>query len=160
MVRSRVAADVQTKGHEGAVFVNLTVADLVDPNLFATEAPLSRIADRVVLELTEREGLDTVPDLARRVERLRQVGYRIAVDDLGGDGGGLVEWGRVGAVETVKGSRLPRELFALVVQLRDALVEFLTTYPNLELNVYVIVSDELVAGVIAEQIGAEVVQCS
>ena len=83
MVRSRVVVDVQTKGHEGAVFVNLTVADLVDPNLFATEAPLSRIADRVVLELTEREGLDTVPDLARRVERLRQVGYRIAVDDLG-----------------------------------------------------------------------------
>lgn len=63
------------------------------------------------------------------------------------------------AVETVKGSRLPRELAALLVYLRDALTTFLAEYRDLDLNVYVIISDELIAGVVAEEIGAEVVQC-
>jgi EAL domain-containing protein (putative c-di-GMP-specific phosphodiesterase class I) len=37
----------------------------------------------VVLEITERTHLDRVPELAERIDRLRGLGYRLAVDDLG-----------------------------------------------------------------------------
>jgi EAL domain-containing protein (putative c-di-GMP-specific phosphodiesterase class I) len=40
----------------------------------------------VVLEITERASLDDVPDVPARVASLRQLGYRIAIDDLGAGG--------------------------------------------------------------------------
>ena len=45
----------------------------------SSNAPLSKNAARVVLELTEREP----PHSARHVAVLRELGYRIALDDLG-----------------------------------------------------------------------------
>ena len=44
--------------------------------------PLSKLAPRVVLEITERTGIDPEAGPAR-VAMLRKLGYRIAVDDLG-----------------------------------------------------------------------------
>jgi EAL domain-containing protein (putative c-di-GMP-specific phosphodiesterase class I) len=41
------------------------------------------MAKQVVLEVTERTKLDQVPDVRGRISRLRQLGYRIAIDDLG-----------------------------------------------------------------------------
>lgn len=68
---------------ERLLFVNLHSADLVDPQLFAADTALGRIAHRVVLEITERCELTAVPELANRIGALRQLGYRIAIDDLG-----------------------------------------------------------------------------
>jgi len=42
-----------------------------------------------VLELTERAPLDSVPDLRTRVGRLRDLGFRIALDDVGAGYAGL-----------------------------------------------------------------------
>lgn len=71
------------------LFVNLHPSDLTDPALLSPAAPLSRIAHRVVLEVTERTSLDHVGDVRRRVHELREMGFRIALDDLGSGYAGL-----------------------------------------------------------------------
>jgi EAL domain-containing protein (putative c-di-GMP-specific phosphodiesterase class I) len=64
-------------------FVNLHPIDLSDEELYSEDAPLSAMASRVVLEITECASLDDTEDLPERLERLRAMGFRIALDDLG-----------------------------------------------------------------------------
>lgn len=86
----RLVGDVLASAAPGVrCFVNLHVHDLLDEKLFAEDAPLFPYADRIVLELTERAALETVKELRERVSRLRKLGYRIAVDDLGAGYSGL-----------------------------------------------------------------------
>jgi EAL domain-containing protein (putative c-di-GMP-specific phosphodiesterase class I) len=47
------------------------------------------MARRVVLEVTERAAIEQVDDVERRVGRLREHGFRVAVDDLGAGYAGL-----------------------------------------------------------------------
>jgi len=68
----------------GIVFVNLHLLDLFDKQLSSPFAPLSKVAHRVVLEITERTSLAGQDDLRYRVAELRELGFRIAIDDLGG----------------------------------------------------------------------------
>ncbi|HYQ15465.1 MAG TPA: EAL domain-containing protein [Polyangiaceae bacterium] len=84
-----LAAEPVPADQNFAVFVNLHVTDLTDPALSDPESPLSKIASRVVLEITERSSLDEVRDARRRVAALREMGFRIAVDDLGAGYAGL-----------------------------------------------------------------------
>jgi len=76
----------------GHLFVNLHATDLDDDALLAEDAPLAAIAERVVLEITERTALDEVSDVPRKVARLRELGYRIAIDDLGAGYSGLTSF--------------------------------------------------------------------
>ena len=69
--------------HHGDLFYNLHARDLHDETLFDPESPLGRMSSKVVLEVTERVALDEVSDALDRVARLREMGFRIAVDDLG-----------------------------------------------------------------------------
>jgi EAL domain-containing protein (putative c-di-GMP-specific phosphodiesterase class I) len=71
------------------LFVNLHVTDLLDDWLMSPEAPLTKIANRVVLELTERASLSRVPDVRVRIAQLRELGFKIAVDDMGAGYAGL-----------------------------------------------------------------------
>ena len=73
-------------------FVNLHAGDLMDETLFSPKAPLSAIADRVVLEITERASLDGVKDARAKLAELRRVGFRIAIDDLGAGYAGLTSF--------------------------------------------------------------------
>lgn len=68
----------------GLVFINLHLLDLFDKQLLSPFAPLSKVASRVVLEITERTSLEGQLDLRYRVAELRELGYQIAIDDLGG----------------------------------------------------------------------------
>jgi EAL domain-containing protein (putative c-di-GMP-specific phosphodiesterase class I) len=68
----------------GVVFINLHLLDLFDKQLTSAFAPLSKIASRVILEITERTSLEGQIDLRYRVAELRELGFRIAIDDLGG----------------------------------------------------------------------------
>jgi EAL domain-containing protein (putative c-di-GMP-specific phosphodiesterase class I) len=70
-----------------ALFLNLHVSDVVSPDLL--DGPLVDLADRIVLELTERASLESVEGLDRHLASLRARGYRIAVDDLGAGYAGL-----------------------------------------------------------------------
>jgi EAL domain-containing protein (putative c-di-GMP-specific phosphodiesterase class I) len=85
-----LAADAFSKARGDALlFLNLHTQDLLDASLYASTSPLSRFADRVVLEVTERASLDAVKDVGARISVLRYGGYRIAVDDLGAGYAGL-----------------------------------------------------------------------
>jgi EAL domain-containing protein (putative c-di-GMP-specific phosphodiesterase class I) len=88
IVRDRVAAEIPAAPCP-FVFVNLHSHDLLDEHLFDQASPLSRVAQRIVLEVTERASLASVTDIEARVERLRNLGFRIALDDLGAGYSGL-----------------------------------------------------------------------
>ncbi|HEY5289509.1 MAG TPA: EAL domain-containing protein [Caulobacteraceae bacterium] len=71
------------------LFINLHPNDLADEELYSSTDGLAPFADRIVLEITERAALDQIRGLRSRIERLRGIGYRIAVDDLGAGYAGL-----------------------------------------------------------------------
>ena len=79
----------------GLLFLNLHPADLKDPSLFSLAAPLAKMADRVVLEITERSSLEKMSDLRERIADLRRMGFRIAVDDLGAGYSGLTTFAQL-----------------------------------------------------------------
>jgi EAL domain-containing protein (putative c-di-GMP-specific phosphodiesterase class I) len=88
-VRSLTAAAFTAAPPSCLLFVNLHTRDLLDPELYDGKSGLAAIADRVVLEVTERASLDDVSDILSRVQRLRAMGFRIAIDDLGAGYAGL-----------------------------------------------------------------------
>jgi EAL domain-containing protein (putative c-di-GMP-specific phosphodiesterase class I) len=97
-IRAQVAKVFAAAGPErGVVFVNLHINDLFDKALTSPFAPLSRIASRVVLEITERSSLDGLGDVRYRIAELRERGFRIAIDDLGG---GHARMGALGPLDT------------------------------------------------------------
>jgi EAL domain-containing protein (putative c-di-GMP-specific phosphodiesterase class I) len=57
--------------------------------LYAPDAPLAQFAAQIVLEITERETLDPGLDAPACAARLRALGYRLAIDDLGSGYSGL-----------------------------------------------------------------------
>lgn len=67
----------------GVFFVNLHMLDVLDRSLVSPFSPLSKVSDRVILEITERTPVDGF-DLRYRITELRELGFRIAIDDLGG----------------------------------------------------------------------------
>ncbi len=91
-VRARAPEPVVDAPERGKLFVNLHADDLLDETLFDGDAPLSRMADRVVLEITERADLHRVGRLKEVVARLREMGFSIAVDDLGAGYAGLTSF--------------------------------------------------------------------
>jgi EAL domain-containing protein (putative c-di-GMP-specific phosphodiesterase class I) len=88
-VRALSSAAFEHAPKDTLLFVNLHTCDLLDPDLFAESAPLTKIAERVVLEVTERASLEEVGDVITRVARLRATGFRVAIDDLGAGYAGL-----------------------------------------------------------------------
>ncbi len=81
-VRRAVAAAAVDAPPDVHLFVNVHGLELSDEELFSAETGLGPLAGRVVLEITERTGLDPAAG-PTRVAMLRKLGYRIAVDDLG-----------------------------------------------------------------------------
>jgi EAL domain-containing protein (putative c-di-GMP-specific phosphodiesterase class I) len=77
---------------ETLIFLNLHPFDLMDDVLLTGDEPISEHATRVVLEITERAQLDGIDDLKGRLQRLRELGYRLAVDDLGAGYAGLTSF--------------------------------------------------------------------
>jgi EAL domain-containing protein (putative c-di-GMP-specific phosphodiesterase class I) len=88
-VRLLAASAMAQAAPDAALFINLHPMDLADESLFDVASPLTQIAKRVVLEVTERAAIDEVDGVERRVSRLREHGFRIAVDDLGAGYAGL-----------------------------------------------------------------------
>lgn len=83
IVRSLALESLETASGRDLLFLNLHPRDLRDPLLWDPASPLSRVADRVVLEITERASLGDIEEVRARIARLRELGYRIALDDLG-----------------------------------------------------------------------------
>jgi EAL domain-containing protein (putative c-di-GMP-specific phosphodiesterase class I)/ActR/RegA family two-component response regulator len=92
LIRAKSVAPMEGAPEGTLLFINLHTLDLLDETLLAPDSALSRIADRVVLEITERASLDDVADSAARVAALRRLGFRIAIDDLGAGYAGLTSF--------------------------------------------------------------------
>jgi EAL domain-containing protein (putative c-di-GMP-specific phosphodiesterase class I) len=93
IIRDRVAKTlVDNPTVDAEVFVNVHALELDDDSLLAPTSPLSAFAKRVVLEITERAPLEKIKDANARVAQLRNMGYRIAVDDLGAGYAGLTSF--------------------------------------------------------------------
>ena len=88
MIRRQVADAIAAAASSVCVFVNLHPCDLDDVELLSADAPLSRVAEQVVLEVTERASLKGV-DVRASLETLDQLGFRVAIDDLGAGYSGL-----------------------------------------------------------------------
>jgi EAL domain-containing protein (putative c-di-GMP-specific phosphodiesterase class I) len=94
-IRDAVAQTSSAAPPGAVVFTNLHALDLTNDRLYSTEAALSGIADRVVLEITERASLHRIDDLKGKMRALRDLGFRIAVDDLGAGYSGLSSFSRL-----------------------------------------------------------------
>jgi EAL domain-containing protein (putative c-di-GMP-specific phosphodiesterase class I)/FixJ family two-component response regulator len=88
-IRHLVAETAPQAPFGALLFINLHARDLNDDELYSVGSPLASIAGRVVLELTERASLKDVPSLVPKIARLRQLGFRVAIDDLGAGYAGL-----------------------------------------------------------------------
>ena len=93
-MRRLTALDLAATEHS-VVFVNLHPEDLVDEALFEEDSPLTPFAHRVVLEITERASLEHIGNVRDRVARLRALGFRIALDDLGAGYAGLTSFAQL-----------------------------------------------------------------
>lgn len=91
-IRHAAQAPFDGDGEMPYLFVNLHPADLHDDQLLSPDTPLAAIADRVVLEITERMSLDHIHGIHERIAQLRRIGYRIAIDDLGAGYAGLTSF--------------------------------------------------------------------
>lgn len=92
IVRAKVAEAARQLPGDVRLFVNLHASDLDDKALTESHAPLSGIAHRVVLEVTERASLESVRSVGSRIAALKGMGFRIAIDDLGAGYAGLTSF--------------------------------------------------------------------
>lgn len=91
-IRTRCSTPMDHADPNALLFVNLHTRDLLDDDLFSRDTPLSRIAHRVVLEITERARLEQITDVQTRISALREMGFRIALDDMGAGYAGLASF--------------------------------------------------------------------
>ena len=94
-IRNAAAAGLASAPPDVLLFVNVLPADLGDDDLYDRGGPLGRIAPRVVLEITERASLEGLDAVSSRVRELRDMGFRIAIDDLGAGYAGLTSLARL-----------------------------------------------------------------
>jgi len=125
-VRKLVAELVPSGPASTAIFVNLHPAELEDDELYARTGALTPFADRVVLEITERATIDEMRGLRERVARLRALGFRLAVDDLGAGYAGLSSFAAIepevvkadmSLVRGIEGSPIKQKLMATIAEL-------------------------------------------
>lgn len=88
-VRGKAPEPMRDAPASALLFVNLHASDLNDAQIASRTAPLTSIAPRVVLEITERASLTNVNDVKSTIAELRRLGFRIAIDDLGAGYAGL-----------------------------------------------------------------------
>jgi EAL domain-containing protein (putative c-di-GMP-specific phosphodiesterase class I) len=90
-IRAAVSATLREYPERSEViFVNIDPAELGDGMLTDSSDPLLPFARRVVLEISERAALFGADSgLEKRLARLREHGYRLALDDMGQGYAGL-----------------------------------------------------------------------
>ena len=91
-VRANVVTGTRGADNGWLFFVNLHPEDLLDDTLFLADSPFAALAGRVVLEITERMSLDHISHVEDKVGLLRELGFKIALDDLGAGYAGLTSF--------------------------------------------------------------------
>lgn len=91
-IRAKAIEPLQDFPKGSLLFLNLHPDDLLDATLLATDTPLAAVAPQIVLEITERASLHKIHDIQARIASLREMGFRIAIDDLGAGYAGLTSF--------------------------------------------------------------------
>ncbi len=94
-VRKCVVEAAASAPEQALLFVNLHPEELNDNELWSKSGALTPLAERVVLEITERSTLDGVSGLKTRLRMLREMGFRTALDDLGSGHAALGNFSRI-----------------------------------------------------------------
>ena len=89
IVRRKVANECESLEGNLKIFNNLHPLDLTDDDLFSQRSPFASHADKLVIEVMERKALDTIADAKEKIKRLSQMGFSIAIDDMGAGYSGL-----------------------------------------------------------------------
>jgi len=92
VIRARAVRPDLPLPDRALLFLNLHPTDLLDDELFQPKGLLASTAKRIVLEITERSALDHIRDVRSRIAALRELGFRIALDDLGAGYAGLTSF--------------------------------------------------------------------
>jgi EAL domain-containing protein (putative c-di-GMP-specific phosphodiesterase class I) len=92
VVRQRALDGLRNVPDGTLLFLNLHPQDLADPELTRPGTLLAENAHRIVLEITERASLSGIEALKPTLGALRQLGFRIAIDDLGAGYAGLTSF--------------------------------------------------------------------
>jgi EAL domain-containing protein (putative c-di-GMP-specific phosphodiesterase class I) len=87
-IRVAIAARVCDLPHDAQLLVNVHPESLGDEALYSTDSPMFPFRDRVIFEITERDKFDVL-NVQERLNRVRSLGYRLAIDDLGAGYAGL-----------------------------------------------------------------------
>ncbi len=116
---------------QGALlFLNLHPYELLDSALFQHGSPLTSFAGQIVLEMTERTSLESIPDARARVASLKELGFRIALDDMGAGYAGLTSFAilepefvkiDLGLVRNVDSEPMKQTLIRTIVRLAQDL---------------------------------------
>jgi len=83
IIRESVFENLSQLQPDCNIFVNLHPAELIDEDLLSGNDPTFPFCDRIVFEITERAAVPNVSRFVERVRTLREIGYRIAIDDFG-----------------------------------------------------------------------------
>jgi len=94
-VRTSVVTGTREADNGWLFFVNLHPGDLLDDTLFLADSPFAALAGRVVLEITERMSLDHISHVQDKIALLRELGFKIALDDLGAGYAGLTSFAQL-----------------------------------------------------------------
>jgi diguanylate cyclase (GGDEF)-like protein len=89
VLRALSVGPMKTLPTQGLLFINLHPFELGDPHLLDRDSPEAFFADRIVLEITEAGEIRDYARAREQIGRLREIGYRVALDDLGSGYSGL-----------------------------------------------------------------------
>ena len=92
-IRAEITDTIRRDASDRFYFVNVHSEELLDFEIYHAESPLSTVASRVVLDITERGSLGSIEGLSAKVTKLRNLGFRIAIDDVGAGYAGLSSLG-------------------------------------------------------------------
>ena len=88
-IRDKVANHMHQLPDEACIFVNVHSQDLTSDDLYDARSRIAKCSHRIIYEITERESIDQIDDLCLRIIKLKELGYKLAVDDLGAGTAGL-----------------------------------------------------------------------
>jgi EAL domain-containing protein (putative c-di-GMP-specific phosphodiesterase class I) len=91
-VAGEASSDLHNSAQRGCkMFLNIHPRDIADPSFERQmiDGPIAEHASSIVLELTERAAIVDYRNLRQLLSRLRNRGYRVAIDDLGSGYAGL-----------------------------------------------------------------------
>lgn len=92
LIRVKSIEPIDRLEKSSSLFLNLHPRELLDEMLYDPRSALAAASSRIVLEITERAHLETVPDVERRINDLRAIGFRVAIDDIGAGYSGLTSF--------------------------------------------------------------------